>query len=197
MKQEHRAATTEAYNKSALPLANYYNTKSRVADVKLALSYTKKADPQVVEIGCGNGRDAREVLKYTENYLGMDIAEEMINLARASHPQAKFEVADITEYDIPACDVVLAFASLLHVSPAELEDIFRRLSQAISPGGIVLLSLKEGKGSQWKEDEYGKRLFYLYTPESIKPLAKGFKTVYTDHQLLNGVKWFTQILRKK
>jgi len=96
--------TIDTYNTTAgLMAEKFTGIGARVNDILQAFSYIKKSSQKVVEIGCGNGRDAREILKYTSDYIGMDVSSEMIRLAQEYFPEAtsKFVVADVEDFDFP------------------------------------------------------------------------------------------------
>ena len=62
--------TIETYNATAENMAKKFSDiGTRVEDIIQVFSYIQKDIPKVVEIGCGNGRDASEILKHTPNYL--------------------------------------------------------------------------------------------------------------------------------
>ncbi len=63
---------------------------TREKDIKELSSIIKKENPFVLEIGCVNGRNAKEILKYTNRYLGLDVAEKLIEIARSQVSQADF-----------------------------------------------------------------------------------------------------------
>lgn len=174
---------------------------SRIDDVRRALSYVAAGNPHVVEIGCGNGRDAEAILQCTDSYVGFDISEKMIGLARAKVPNARFEVADAETYAFPAgTDAVFSFASLLHSPREAVGSVLRNIRASLNDGGIVLLSLKEGDAyrEELVTDDFGTRTFYLYTPNVIREEAgDGYESIYEGHQDKGVWKWFTLILRKK
>ena len=83
--------TIETYNKSAKQLADKFDSLGTYAvDIEEVFDLVKKANPKVLEIGCANGRDALEILKRTNDYIGIDIAEQLIDIARRKIPRAKF-----------------------------------------------------------------------------------------------------------
>lgn len=197
-----KAQTIETYNASANTIAAKFDRMgSRIGDVRKALSYVTAENPRVVEIGCGNGRDAEAVLQCTDSYVGFDISEKMIELARAKVPGADFRIADAETFAFPAgTDAVLSFASLLHSPKEAVRSVLRNVRTSLNDGGVILLSLKEGDGyrEETVTDDFGTRTFYLYTPGVIEELAgDGYETVFEDHQDKGVWKWFTQILRKR
>ena len=119
--------TIDTYNATAELMAGKFTAIGpRVEDVLQAFSYIQKYSPRVVEIGCGNGRDAGEILTHTSDYIGIDVSTEMIRLAKKSLPDSasKFIVADIEDFKFPErIDIVFSFASLLHTPKEALEKI--------------------------------------------------------------------------
>ncbi len=191
--------TIDTYNKSAKELAKKFNGQdARVVDIEKAFSIVKKENPFVLEIGCGNGRDAAEIIKGTSHYLGLDISEELIKIAKTENPKANFEVADIEKYTLPKnIDIIFAFASLLHVNKENVEMILDKAYEALNENGIFFVSLKYGEyHEETKEDDFGVRTYYIYTPELIADLATEYKVVEQEVQDIRGQKWFTIILQK-
>ena len=199
MNKKQQTVTT--YNKTAKQMQEKFeNVGVRVEDVERGLSLIKKKDyPFVLEIGCAYGREAKEILKHTNRYLGIDIAEEFIKLARTEVPNGTFEVADIETFAFPkGLDLIFAFASLLHSDKEALRSIFDRAHEALNPGGIFYVSLKKGAYKEFvKEDEFGTRTFYLYEVKDIVELAgEGWEVVYEGGEELRGQEWFEVAIRR-
>ena len=136
-------------------------------------------------------------------YIGTDYSRELLKIAkRRSLKNADFRNTDMRSFyfrNLEPVDIIFAFASLLHLSKTELESLFRRSTGSIRSGGIWYISLKYSQSykEEVKEDVYGKRLFYFYTPEEVVDLAGDmFNEVYRDFQTIGSTKWFTLALRK-
>lgn len=153
----------------------------------------------MVEIGCGGGRDAKEIAERAEYYHGVDISGELINLARSHVPDTDFEVADAVTYKFPKnLDIVFAFASLLHLDKREVKAVLDNAHKSLKPGGVFYVSLKymPAYTQKVKDDEYGRRLFYFYNPELIKKLAgSGYESVHEDVYHFGNTDWFKIALR--
>lgn len=192
----------ETYNKSAKELAEYFRgIGARTGDIERALKLA--GNPQharVVEIGCGDGRDAKEIVRKVGWYLGIDISEELIKLARQHVPGAHFEIADLESFNFPGkLDVIFAFASLLHSNENEVKGVLQRAKEALNPGGVIYISLKYRAQyvSEVKEDKFGKRLFYFYNPEIIEELAgNSYEKADVNFQQIGNTEWFTIALRR-
>lgn len=197
-----RQETVDTYNKSAKELAAYFQgIGSRVKDIDLAFEAAGNPErARVVEIGCGDGRDAKEIVGRCSFYEGFDISEELIKLAQQHVPAATFTVADASSYRFAKdLDVVFAFASLLHLDKQEVEAVLQRVHAALKPGGIFYISLKWAPEytSSIKEDQFGRRLFYFYNADVIRELAgDAYEVVDTFRETRGKTEWFEMILRK-
>ncbi|MFN3188278.1 MAG: class I SAM-dependent methyltransferase [Candidatus Paceibacteria bacterium] len=190
----------DAYNLAANSYrAKYDSIPPRVEDVDVALSFSTKDNPKVVEIGCAYGREATYILSKTNQYIGIDVCDEFIKMAQEEIPQGTFVQADVATYQFPqSVDVVLAFASLLHTSKEDMELVLQRIVKSLNSGGVVFLSLKRRDVycDSVETDEYVSRQFYYYTRDTILDIAPSeFKEVYYEEQILKEP-WFTMALQK-
>ena len=199
--EEKKAQTVKTYNATAQAMKQKFESIGvRAEDVSRAFSLVQKTNPKVLEIGCGHGREAAEILKYTNDYLGIDIAEGFIAIAHKDVPNGAFAVADIDSYTFPpSLDIIFAFASLLHSTRESVGRILHDARMALNDGGLFYISLKKGTYKEvTKEDEFGTRTYYFYTLEDIKLLAGGaYSVVYENEQHVRGQEWFTICLKRK
>lgn len=98
---------------------------------------------QVLEIGCGTGTTALRLAPGTQQLVAIDVADEMIAVAREklagrSLPQLQFRVADCDAplADRDTYDAVLAF-NLLHLA-ADLPLTLRSAVNVLKPGGLLI-----------------------------------------------------------
>jgi SAM-dependent methyltransferase len=198
-----QAKTIETYDASAPQWAEYFKgIGARVLDIELGLSLADKADgtARVVEIGCGSGRDAKELIERVGWYEGFDPSKEFLKLARSNVQAGSFVQADALSYTYPEqLDAVFAFASLLHVSKPDLSHVLTSVHSALRPGGILYISLKEraAYAEVVTHEVRGDRMFYYYNPLIIEELAgSSFATVHEAHQVIGNTDWFTLALQK-
>ena len=100
----------------------------------------------VVDLGCGSGLWARELAQARYRVLGIDISEAMVSLARKKVPEAEFMVESLFEADIPPCDAVTALGEVLNYlfhPESELVRLFRRVYDALVPGGVFVFDIAE------------------------------------------------------
>jgi SAM-dependent methyltransferase len=195
--------TIDTYNKSAKELAEKFRgIGARTDDIELALDLAGVGkDARVVEIGCGDGRDAEEIVQRVAWYEGVDPSDGLLDIAKSRLPETLFITATATSYDYPDnLDVVYAFASLLHVDREDLKSVFSIVALALNEGGIFYISLKERSEytEELQEDQFGTRTFYYYNPAVIKEIAgESFESVHEGHQTIGSTDWFTIALKKK
>ena len=197
-----RQETVDTYNKHAKEFAVYFQgIGSRVKDIEKTFELAgNPKNAKVVEIGCANGRDAKEITKRTKNYIGFDIAEEFIKLARTNLPGVSFEVGDAVIYNYPQnLDIVFAFASLLHLDKEEIKQVLQKVHASLKLGGIFFISLKRAPEYREyvKETKQGRRMFYYYNAAIITELAgKDYEVVYKQESQLDETDWLELALKK-
>jgi len=202
-RMDWNSKTISTYDSSASELAEYFKgIGARIDDIQLGIQLSgSKDDIQVVEIGCGDGRDAAEIVPRVSSYVGVDPSEGLLEIARKRLPDATFVKADALSYDYPEdIDVIYAFASLLHINKSDMKLALAKASKCLRSGGIYYISLKERDDytEEVKNDQYGERMFYYYSPSIIKDLsAQWFDVVHEEHQQIGHTAWFTIALKKR
>ncbi len=196
--------TLKTYNKSAKQLAKYFSgIGSRIKYIEQALELAGKSDgsASVLELGCGDGRDAVDIIKRSGKYTGIDYSSGLIGIAKKVLPATDFRVVDMQNYDYPAhaYDVIFSFASVLHLDKESVAQLFVDASRSLKVGGIFYISTKyaEKYKKEWKEDDHGKRLSYFYTPKLLATLAGSrYEVVESYINTIHNRKWVEIALRR-
>lgn len=195
--------TIDTYNASAEALAEYFKgigPRTEHIDRALELAGVQDGSARLVEIGCGDGRDAEVIIGKVQEYIGFDPSDSMLKLARKRLPAANFVLADSLSFNYPAnLDVVLAFASFIHSDRQTNAQVFNKLAQAVRIGGIVMVNVRERDAyeEQLQPDQFGTRMYFYYTPKVILELAGlNFKQVYEDHAQIGQNTWLTMALER-
>jgi SAM-dependent methyltransferase len=80
---------------------------------------------------------------------GIDLAPDMIKVARREQPQFEYQVADLRE--LPFADASLAgivcWYSLMYLAPEDRPGAFAELARVVKPGGYLLTAYKAGDGT--------------------------------------------------
>lgn len=197
---DKKQQTIQTYNSSARQLADKFNALDvRVKDIEETVHLVNKKNPFILEIGCGNGRDAAEILKHTDRYIGIDISEHLLEIAREQVPRGQFVVADIESYDFPAgIDIVFAFASLIHVPRESFKNIMERIFAVLNEGGVIRLFMKYSDvyAEVTKEDKFGIRTYYHYSKEDVIELTSRFSLLKNELVEFVGQNWLEILLQK-
>jgi tellurite methyltransferase len=102
--------------------------------------------PFAVDLGCGAGRDARELLRAGWRVLAIDREPAALEALRAATPvdhrgRLETRVADLAEVEIPACNLVNASLSLPFLAPDPFWATWGRVLDAVPVGGRVAAML--------------------------------------------------------
>ncbi len=119
----------------------------------LALDYAR-----VLDIGCGVGRVTSHLHRLGLEVQGVDLSPAMVAIARSTHPELAFSVAEMT--DLPAEDRSLTAAvlwySIIHTPPDLLTDVWNELARVVAPSGWALLGFQAGDNDEVRrENAYG------------------------------------------
>ena len=99
-----------------------------------------------VDLGCGAGRDARELLRAGWRVIAVDREPEALRVLRdAAGPElaARLETRldDLATVEIPACDLVNASLCLPFLVPEAFAATWTRIVAALPPGGRLATML--------------------------------------------------------
>lgn len=102
----------------------------------------------VVEVGCGPGHVSAYLTAAGADTTGIDLTPEMVEQARERFPEGHYEVGDLRRLMRPTSaegwGAVLAWYSLIHLSPSELPAAIGALMRPLAPGGALLLAVHAG-----------------------------------------------------
>lgn len=112
---------------------------------------------RILDFGCGPGRDLVRFVDLGQEAVGLDGAEEFVEMARA-HSQCEVLHQNFLALDLaPASfDGIFANASLFHVPAQELPRVLGELFAALVPGGVLFSSNPRGGNDEgWNGERYG------------------------------------------
>jgi SAM-dependent methyltransferase len=111
------------------------------------LGHSGIEDGLVVDLDCGTGFLARELIDAGYGVFGIDISEAMIEIARRRTPEVEFRVGSLFEVEIPHCRAVTTISEVLnYLFDPENEErglgrVFRRVHEALVPGGVFVFDV--------------------------------------------------------
>lgn len=112
--------------------------------------YTKKvlenapSSPHILELGCGAGFPiTRMLLDHGASVVANDISSKQIEMAKASCPQATFELGDMLALDFgpESFDGIISFYAIFHLPRLQQKEVFSNISSWMKPGGMFVCSL--------------------------------------------------------
>jgi ubiquinone/menaquinone biosynthesis C-methylase UbiE len=132
-----------------LKTARYYDKIYSFKDYRAEAQYLtavvdqnlRSGGDRLLDVACGTGRHI-EHLKKRFAVEGLDISEELLELARQQNPDVLFHQADMVHFELARqFDVVTClFSSIGYVRTAEnLRQAINCMAQHVVPGGVVLI----------------------------------------------------------
>lgn len=199
--QEDR--TIQTYDK----YAQSWVTDHPQDDYRTILARIKNLVPHgsVLEVGCGGGQDAEMLMAAGYDYLGTDAAKGMVRLASQNHPGINFQHLNL--YDLASLgrqfDIFWCNAVLLHIPKRRIDEALRAISAALKPGGIGLVSMKDGDKEIFEErmqsDREERRIFVHWSKDDFETVLKrnGFDVIYYEYvPKSERSKWHRFIVKK-
>jgi ubiquinone/menaquinone biosynthesis C-methylase UbiE len=133
-----------------------------------------KQNPSILEIGCGPGNITKYLLNERPDFeiLGIDISQNMIELAKIHCPSATFKVMDSREIENikSKFDAIVCGFCLPYLSEFDVEKIIGDCENLLNENGIIYLSFVEGekeKSGYQKGSSGDRTYFYYHTIENL------------------------------
>jgi ubiquinone/menaquinone biosynthesis C-methylase UbiE len=127
--------------------------------------------PQILDVGCGPGRDMAWFEAREASVTGIDVSAEMLALA-GKKTHGSLAPMDMRQLDFPAAnyDGIWAIASLLHIPKAEAPVVVSEFRRVVKTHGVVAVAVKRGRGERWVRSHGGERFFAYYEPADLEAL---------------------------
>lgn len=130
--------------------------------------------PRVLELGCGPGNISKYLISKNPKIRlhGIDIAPQMIELAKKNIPQAFFEVADCRDLSHlnQKMDALIAGFCLPYFNKEETISLFADFKRLLNSNAIIYFSFVEGdyEKSDYKSGSGGRVYFNYHPADFIK-----------------------------
>lgn len=97
----------------------------------------------VLDLGCGPGHITGYLRSLGVDTTGIDLVPEFIAHARAAHPGVDFRLGSMESLavDDHSVDGILAWYSLIHLPPPDLDGVLTGFRRAMAPAGTLVLGL--------------------------------------------------------
>ncbi|MFD6585503.1 class I SAM-dependent methyltransferase [Streptomyces anulatus] len=134
----------------------------------------------VADVGCGTGRVTAHLheLGLELEVFGIDLAPQMVAVAREEHPGLRFEEGSMLDLALPDASLggLLAWYSTIHVPDEELPRAFAEFRRVLAPGAHVQLGFQVGDEPLRLTEAWGMEIsldFHRRQPERIAALLRG------------------------
>lgn len=118
-----------------------FHSKYGRAYLERAVSLVKGNSRDALDVGCGGGRLAVQLLAAGFNTTALDASGEMIREAAKNAPDARLVCADIAAWEDPnQYDIVVAWDSTVHLPKQQQIPTLRKLCRLLRPGGVLLFT---------------------------------------------------------
>lgn len=153
---DHRTQTRTGYDIVAEDYANLIPGLSAETSLDVAMidDFAERCRDAptgpVADVGCGTGRVSAHLASHGVDVFGLDLSPGMIDVARRSHPQLRFEVGAMEELPVQdaALGGLLAWYSLIHTAPDRLPGVLAEFARVLKPGGWLLAGFQAGEGQR-------------------------------------------------
>ena len=131
----------------------------------------------VADVGCGPGRVTIFLSRLGVEAFGIDLSPNMINYARRSYPDLRFEVGSMLDLNMPDSFLggLLAYYSIIHVPWERRADVLAEFCRVLAPGGQLLLVFQIGSEKQHRDELFGKPIncdWYRQQPDDLVELLR-------------------------
>lgn len=182
-------ATSQSYDRAAAQYqAAHDHVSPNVSKLRETFISLVSLNGAVLDLGSGPGRDAKYFKSQGLNVTAMDASFEMVRLASrelgypAIHGQAQHL------HSVEIYDGIWAMASLIHIPNDQLPDVFHRIFEALTPGGVFMGSFIKGIGTPDKGESLPDGRFFNRVSEArlreIVAQIPGFE-ILEEHTYVN------------
>jgi ubiquinone/menaquinone biosynthesis C-methylase UbiE len=131
----------------------------------------------VADVGCGPGRVTILLSKLGLDAFGIDLSPGMLEVARRTYPQLRFEEGSMLALDLPDASLggLLAYYSIIHIPWEQRAQVFAEFHRVLAPGGVLMLVFQVGDDRGRRTDFLGTALqldWYRQQPDEVAGLLR-------------------------
>lgn len=129
---------------------------------------------KILDAGCGIGADCKYVEQKGFEAIGIDLAADMLKIAREKYPNGKFQTMDMTNISYPdnSFDGIISNCSLFHIPVELLPQTLEEFKRVLRPNGKLLLILQEGNEETMVEEPYRPGVYIYMNYFSAESIAE-------------------------
>lgn len=187
------AKTIAAYDSEAKDYAVRFERVDLSRYMEAFVELLPSPDGGVLDLGCGSGRDLRELGRRGIAATGIDLSWGMLEAAEEMAPQAEVLLGDMRAlpFEQHIFSGVWSCASLVHLSFEGALTALTDAHRVLRPGGGIFVSVVAGVGDEWRVTDSGAmKWFQRYSEEEVSDLMTlaGFEVarVETERGVSHG-----------
>ena len=117
-------------------------------------------DPDVLDVGCGDG--ARTLANLPDGSVGLDISRRGLELARETVSDARVVHGEMSTLPFAAdrFDGITAYHAVFHVEREHHPAVYDEFARVLRPGGRLLMTLSGGRFETIRRGWMGGRMFF-------------------------------------
>jgi trans-aconitate methyltransferase len=173
---DRNAEAIDSFNKHAALYNEQFGGLSLYNDTyELFSTLIPDRHSHVLDLGCGPGNITQYLLRKRPelNITGIDLAPNMIEIAKQNNPRAKFEVMDCRAVSTlnRKFDAIVSGFTIPYLDREETEKLLSDCAALLNPEGVFYFSLIDGKyensGYQYASNQVDRSFVYYYTSVKI------------------------------
>ena len=187
------------YNDNAEEFFNNTVNADMSATYSLFEENLSDIDGEILDLGCGSGRDAKHFIDKGYKVTALDLSPVLAEKA-SKYIGQQVIIGDMKELDYKDRFIgIWACASLLHLTENEVLETIKRCHKALKKDGVLYASFKYGENNYEKDG----RSFTCFTRDKFLNLIEGLDFYYRATFETGDVrpgreneKWLNVILKK-
>ena len=190
-----------AYSARAAEYTSLFGSISSThpADQQLVLAWAKGLSGRVIDAGCGPGQWTAFLHSAGATVEGVDLVPEFIETASQNHPEVQFSVGSLETLPTPDQSLagILAWYSVIHTPPANIDAVLDEFARCIEPGGGLLLGFFEGPALESFPHAVTPAYFWPVEEMSARLLKASFTVVSTHSRADPGSRPHAAIIARR
>ncbi|WP_274917818.1 class I SAM-dependent methyltransferase [Streptomyces sp. WZ-12] len=150
------------------------NHAPKMADRVERFANSLPTPSQILDAGCGPGRDLARFADHGHSARGVDLNPVFVAMASAHAPTSQCDLREVgSQFPAGTFDGIWACASLVHLREPETVDVLGQFARLLRPGGKLYACLKSVGRTGWLDEPDGRRWYTVWDAEAFAAVVAG------------------------